>query len=397
MDGKPGNIVQINRTWILVSVFIVLGISTYSIVKGLHKKEVAVQETHTPVNIQPPQKQADWWFDKEKGPNIKLAELVSKKPQTPQDIIKETTSSEEISYEREVIEQDYATKISLKKLENKARLDEKMMEAEAIRSPINISVQAMPFKSNQGAALGNAGRASAEIPVPGPPGQIGDRQEDINKQDEKIAFLGSAGKHGDYLENAKVGPRSPFELKAGTYIPAILMTGINSDLPGSVVSQVSENVYDTATGQYLLIPQGSKLVGGYDSRVSFGQNRALVIWEKIVFPDGSTLGLDKMQGVDLSGYAGFKDKVDAHYLKIYSNALLLSLVGAGYDILNNRQQQQTANDAKSSVAANAGQKLSDVGSKTMEKNMNVQPTITISPGYKFNVMVMKDVVLDEIR
>ena len=129
----------------------------------------------------------------------------------------------------------------------------------------------------------------------------------------------------------KMKPLSPFEVKAGTYITAALETGIDSDLPGSIKAQVSENVYDTVSGNYILIPQGAKIIGQYDSKVSFGQNRALVVWNRIIFPDGSSIDLEKMSGVDISGYAGFSDKLNNHYLKIYGNAVLLSLMGAGYE------------------------------------------------------------------
>ena len=162
---------------------------------------------------------------------------------------------------------------------------------------------------------------------------------DINNQDGKQAFLKKVDSDDDYLENSKKKPRSPYEVKAGSYIPAALITGINSDLPGSVNAQVTDNVYDTVTGNYLLIPQGAKLVGEYNSNLTFGQKRVQVVWNRIIFPDGNSIDLEKMQGVDIAGYTGFHDKVDNHYLKIYGNAVLLSLMGAGYDILNQKAEQ----------------------------------------------------------
>ena len=162
---------------------------------------------------------------------------------------------------------------------------------------------------------------------------------DINNQDGKQAFLKKTDTDDDYLENLKKKPRSPYEVKAGSYIPAALITGINSDLPGSVNAQVTDNVYDTVTGNYLLIPQGAKLVGEYNSNLTFGQKRVQVVWNRIIFPDGQSIDLEKMQGVDIAGYTGFHDKVDNHYLRIYGNAVLLSLMGAGYDILNQKAEQ----------------------------------------------------------
>ena len=200
------------------------------------------------------------------------------------------------------------------------------------------------------------------------------------------------------MKNSKKGPRSPYEVKAGSYIPAALITGINSDLPGNVNAQVTENVYDTVTGNYLLIPQGAKLIGEYNSNLTFGQKRVQVVWNRIIFPDGKSMDLEKIQGTDIAGYAGFQDKLDNHYLRIYGNALLLSLMGAGYDILNqNAEQQQGYENPRDIVAANVGQKLSDVSGQTLERNMDVQPTAIIDPGYKFKIIVMKDMVLENIE
>jgi len=138
------------------------------------------------------------------------------------------------------------------------------------------------------------------------------------------------------------------------------------------------------------------LIGEYNSNLSFGQQRVQVVWNRIIFPDGKNLDIDKMQGTDIAGYTGFFDKVNNHYFRIYGNAVLLSLMGAGYDILNQQQQQQQYESPRDIVAANVGQKLSDVSSQTLQKNMDVQPTLIIDPGYKFKVFVMKDMVLENI-
>ena len=131
--------------------------------------------------------------------------------------------------------------------------------------------------------------------------------------------------------------------------------------------------------------------------MSFGQNRALVVWTRLVFPDGATLNLSRMQGVDMAGYAGFYDKVDNHYLRIYGNAFMLSLVGAGYELLNKKTSSTNAVSAQDTVAASVGQRLADVSSQTMERNMSVQPTIVIRPGYEFNIVVVKDVILENMN
>ena len=273
-----------------------------------------------------------------------------------------------------------------------------------MKSPLSVSVSAPPATASQTTPsdlngemdkLKKAEEAVKEGKAPDPVKVA----SDPNNQDEKLNFLKSAPTDSEYLKNGLENPKSPYEVKAGSYIPAALISGINSDMPGSVKGQVRENVYDTVTGNYILIPQGTTIVGEYDSKVTFGQSRVLVVWERLIFPDGASINLEKMQGVDIAGYAGFKEKLNNHYLKIYGNALLLSLVGAGYDILtnNNNSSANSQYNAQQAVAANVGQQLSDVASKTLQRNMDVQPTITISPGFTFNIIVMKDMVLKEIK
>lgn len=184
-------------------------------------------------------------------------------------------------------------------------------------------------------------------------------------------------------------PSSPFELKRGSVIPATLMTGINSDLPGRIIAQVSQHVYDSATGRHVLIPQGARLLGRYDANVSFGQERVLVIWSDIVLPDGSTLEIDAMPGVDSTGSAGFADKVDHHYLRTFGSAVLLALIGAGTESF---APQDTGRNT--SFGDRAGRSVADsfgrLSEQTISKTLDVQPTIEIRAGYSFNVLVDQD-------
>lgn len=217
-----------------------------------------------------------------------------------------------------------------------------------------------------------------------------------NDQAGKSDFLTAmeAGASDHYLHDTLHPPVSPYEVKAGTVIPAALITGINSNLPGAITAQVRENVYDTVSGEYLLIPQGARLIGQYDSHISFGQDRALVVWNRLIMPDGESIDLGKMQGVDIAGYAGFNDLVDNHYLRIYGNALLMSLVGSGYELLANPSgNSNDDNDPQDTIAANIGLQLAQVTAQITRKNINIQPTIEIRQGYRFNVMVLKDMVL----
>jgi type IV secretion system protein VirB10 len=218
-------------------------------------------------------------------------------------------------------------------------------------------------------------------------------------QDGKEAFLRDSKRKPGYLANAVVEQMSPLELKRGSMIPATLITGINSDLPGNITAQVSQNVYDSATGRFLLIPQGSKLLGKYDSRVAYGQRRVLIAWNDIIFPDGATLQLNSMAGTDSLGYSGFKDQVDNHYLHIFGTAILVSLIGTGMDIalpkspvvsLNNSQSftQDLSDSARRSFVEGFGR----VAERTITKNMDIQPTLEIRPGYLFNVLVDQDIV-----
>jgi len=214
---------------------------------------------------------------------------------------------------------------------------------------------------------------------------------DLNRQDEKEAFA-KKKQHSEYLDNALKGPASPFELKTGTVIPSILVSAINSDLPGEIIAQVSANVYDTATGKYLLIPQGTKLFGRYDSKVSYGQNRALVSWDRLIYPNAYTLELDGMRGHDMAGMSGFADRVNNHYVKIFGLALLTSALSAANQLSQPQQSNSLVPSNGQVAAAAVGQQMSQLGEQIANRNMQVQPTIEIRKGYRLNVMVNRDIV-----
>lgn len=215
---------------------------------------------------------------------------------------------------------------------------------------------------------------------------------DPNMQGRKEAFY-EQERPSSYLSSRKEPPRSSFEVKQGTVIPAIMITGINSDLPGQIIGQVSQNVFDSVSGQMLLIPQGTKIIGSYDSFVAIGQERAMVAWRRLIFPDGMSLELLNMPGADQGGYSGFSDQVNNHYLKIFGGALMLSLVGAGYQISQPEGRGEYPN-RQEIIAAQIGQQLAQVSGELIRRNMQIQPTIEIRPGYRFNVMVNKDMILE---
>jgi type IV secretion system protein VirB10 len=188
----------------------------------------------------------------------------------------------------------------------------------------------------------------------------------------------------------------PYEIKTGSVIPGVMISGVNSDLPGNLIAQVSQNVFDSATGRYLLIPQGAKLYGVYDSRVVYGQERVLVAWNRVIFPDGSSVTLGAMPGADMSGYAGFQDKVDNHYWRIFGSAILMSLITGGAAYAMDSTNSQTASGAGTSMqdemtSALAAQ-LGQTTLKLLEQNLSIKPTLGIRPGYRFNVTTTKDIV-----
>lgn len=226
-------------------------------------------------------------------------------------------------------------------------------------------------------------------------GLTGQGENDPNGQSAKTAFFNQDLTDLGYLPNGVVAPVSPFEVKRGSVIPATLITGINSDLPGRIVAQVSQGVYDSATGRHLLIPQGSKLFGRYDSEVTFGQSRVLVIWTDIVFPDGSSLQIGGMAGTDAAGYGGFTDQVDNHFFETFGSAILVALIGAGTEMILPQEQQGTGgmNNGERSARESFAETFSELSEQTVSRNMDVQPTLEIRPGYRFNVLVDQDMIL----
>jgi len=219
---------------------------------------------------------------------------------------------------------------------------------------------------------------------------------DSNNQAGKDAFFNQEITDLGYLPNQVVPQMSRYELKRGSVIPATLQTGINSDLPGRITAQVRQNVFDSATGHRLLIPQGTRLVGRYDSNVSFGQSRVLVIWTDLVFPNGSTLQIGGMPGMDSEGYSGFRDQVNNRYLETFGSAILIALIGTGIDAAlpqsNTSPFQQNQNSLEDAARRNFAETFGRVADQTITRNLDVQPTLEIRPGYQFNVFVEQDII-----
>ena len=195
------------------------------------------------------------------------------------------------------------------------------------------------------------------------------------------------------LNSAVQAPRTPFELRAGAVIPGVMISGIQSTLPGQIIGQVSQNVYDTATGKYLLFPQGTRVVGMYSNDVAYGQDSLMIAWQRLIFPDGKALDIGSMPGADSAGYAGFRDETNNHYARIFGSALMMSAVTAG--VTYSQSQNQGAGfysqpTAGSVMSAALGQQLGEVTAQMIAKNLNIAPTLKIRPGYQFNIIVVKD-------
>jgi type IV secretion system protein VirB10 len=189
----------------------------------------------------------------------------------------------------------------------------------------------------------------------------------------------------DRLEN----PVSRYVVQAGSVIPAALITGMRSDLPGQVTAQVTENVYDSPTGRYLLIPQGPKLIGVYDSQVAFGQDRLLLVWTRLILPNGRSIVLERQPGADPQGFVGLEDEVDQHWRRIAMAAVLSTVIGIGAELGSNANDSAIA----SALRQGSSNSLSQTGQQITQRNLNIQPTLTIRPGFPVRVIINRDLVL----
>lgn len=205
------------------------------------------------------------------------------------------------------------------------------------------------------------------------------RKEDLLSSEPDLAV---------YNPHRIEAPQSPWQLMAGTVIPASLITAINSDLPGRVIGQVTEPVYDTVTGDTLLIPQGSRLIGRYDSVIAYGQSRALIAWTRIIMPDGTSIQIENLPAVDGRGQAGLSDRVDRHTLRLFSAAALSTLISIGAE-LGEDEDDDIARALREAVQDGS----SRVGDEVVRRQLNVQPTLTVRPGWRFRVLVHQDIIL----
>jgi type IV secretion system protein VirB10 len=270
------------------------------------------------------------------------------------------------------------------------------LRAQAADAGVFFTVAANAGGTN-GAPGTASGAALASQSTPGPAGGNGalaGPNGDQNQQDAKQAFLNSPIDRAIYSPDRLQTPLSPYELMAGTVIPAALITGLNSDLPGRVIAQVTQDVYDSVSGRTLLVPQGAKLIGKYDSVVAYGQSRVLLIWTRLIMPNGSSVVLDNLPGADTQGYAGLEDGVDYHFWRLLRGVALSSLLGVSSALATNNVVGGTGTgNVIIALGQSADQAANQAGQSIVSRDLGVQPTLTVRPGFWLDVMVNRDIVL----
>jgi len=238
--------------------------------------------------------------------------------------------------------------------------------------------------------------SSSSLALPGPlglesgaaPATAPSDAADQNGQAAKRAFLAAAGPASTVASGRLEAPVSPYVLQAGGVIAAALITGVRSDLPGPITAQVTQNVYDSPTGKILLIPQGARLIGEYDSEVSFGQTRILLAWDRLVLPNGRSIALDRQPGVDGAGYAGLQDRTDNHWGMMAKAAMLSTLLGVAAELGSDSDDELAR-----AIRRGTQDTINQTGQQIVRRQMNVQPTLTIRPGLPLRVLVTRDLVL----
>jgi type IV secretory pathway VirB10-like protein len=246
----------------------------------------------------------------------------------------------------------------------------------------------------QGQAAGlNASAESGEVGAPSEISAPSDEREDAGLQQRKREFLTNVQDGSTQNAHTLRAPLSPYEVLAGTVIPASLITGLNSDLPGRVLAQVTEPVYDTATGRFVLIPPGTRIIGSYDSDIAYGQSRALVIWERLILPNGKSLAIENLPATDTEGYAGLADGVDYHTWSLVKGIVLSTLLNIGSEMTLGSEE----NELLRALGRSGQQSVESAGEMIVRRELGVQPTIIIRPGWPLRIIVHKDLILEPYK
>jgi type IV secretion system protein VirB10 len=398
LKGKPSGIIRLSKNIKIAAILIVMlviSLIAYGISSTHHKKQ-AIRQNEQAANTK-----LEAATEIAKNFSKDIPDSVNTKLPVKEEVIPENWQPQTTSSQVNAPKLETSPEEELKKKIKEQQLQDALRARTASTTP-DIFINTMDREQTQQPVASRASSDNSPNLFEGYK-QLAEYQaarDDQSKQIRKEKFLKEAAlsNEDNYLHALKKNPISPYEIKAGHIIPAAMVSGINSDLPGQIIAQVRENVYDTANGEYLLIPQGTRLVGTYDSQIAYGQERVLIAWNRLIFPDSSSLDLKAMPGSDIAGYAGFTDKVDHHYFRTFGSAVLMSVISAGAQ-LSQPQVSNNTNQAPSTgqtVAASLGSQLSQTGNTLLQKNLNIQPTLKIRPGYLFNVMVNKDLVLPGI-
>ncbi|TGN86808.1 TrbI/VirB10 family protein [Bradyrhizobium yuanmingense] len=214
-----------------------------------------------------------------------------------------------------------------------------------------------------------------------------------NGQDRKLAFVNASVDRRTVSPDRIARPASPYIVQAGTVIPGALITGIRSDLPGQITAQVTENVFDTPTGRFLLVPQGARLIGIYDSQVTFGQSRVLLVWTRLIMPNGRSIVLERQPGADTAGYAGLEDQVDNHWSELFKAAALSTFLAVATELGTGSDTNNNDGAIIQALRHGASDSLNQTGQQVVRRSLNIQPTLTVRPGFPVRVLVNRDLIL----
>jgi type IV secretion system protein VirB10 len=258
-------------------------------------------------------------------------------------------------------------------------------EEEAARTS-KVFFQTAPGASTAGALPGGSTLPNlAGLDLTGQPDQQ-------TVQDKQLNFLDAAVDRRTTSSDRVVAPASPFILQAGAVIPAALITGIRSDLPGQITAQVTENIYDSPTGRILLVPQGTRVIGHYDNNVQFGQRRVLLVWNRLILPNGRSIVLERQPGADAQGHAGLEDGVDYHWWDLAKAAGLSTLLAVGSELAVSDEERLVR-----AIRDGAQDTINDAGQQIIQRQLQVTPTLTIRPGFPVRIIVTRDLVLEPYR
>ena len=265
-----------------------------------------------------------------------------------------------------------------------------------VEQRVPASGESTPVATTGGVAGPSAMASFSGVGLPGSPMFAPPAQIDASGAREKQAFMARQGDTSglsDTLMTTVRNPISPYLITAGDYIPCVAVGGENSDAPGLFVGRVTQNVYDSATGRYLLVPQGAKVIGVYDNVVSAGQSRIPTAVTRIIFPDSSSIDIGSMPAADQSGFAGLHDQVNTHWWAKFGNALILGVAGAGAQLSQPQAVNGQNYNSQQVATAALGQQFAELGSETARAGLAIPNTLQIRPGYRFTIQVTKDMVL----